>query len=75
MENMTCDRKKKDDCIYDNMVIAGNNCIYGKRDSNNLEMNETIAYNINEIANLNDTDFKRYILNNAIDNSKGYLQI
>jgi hypothetical protein len=74
MENMTCDRKKKDDCIYDNMVIAGNNCIYGKRDNNNLELNETIAYNINEIANLNDTDFKRYILNNAIDNSKGYLQ-
>ena len=74
IENMTCDRTNKTECIYDDMVVAGNNCVYGKRNDNSIDINETIKYDINEISNLNDKEFKRYILNNAIDNSKGYLQ-
>jgi hypothetical protein len=75
MENMTCDRKEEGNCIYDDMIIAGNKCIYGKKNNNSIDLNENINYNINEVANLNDNEFKRYLVNNAIDNSKGYFQL
>ena len=30
IENMTCDRNDTKSCIYDDMIVAGKNCIYGK---------------------------------------------
>lgn len=74
LENMTCDRKDKNACIYDDMIIAGKNCVYGKTDNNSININDEIKYDKNDLSKLNDFDFKRYILNNAMDESKGYLQ-
>jgi hypothetical protein len=74
IENMTCDRNDTKSCIYDDMIVAGKNCIYGKTNNNSININDAISYDTNELSQLNDFDFKRYILNNAMDNSKGYLQ-
>jgi hypothetical protein len=74
IENMTCDRTDKSACIYDDMIVAGNDCVYGKTDNNSININESIKYDKNTVSNLNNTEFKRYLINNAIDISKGYLQ-
>jgi hypothetical protein len=73
-EHMTCDRHDTNSCIYDNMIVADKECIYGKKENNIMHVNEDIKYNKKEVSDLTDIQFKKYLIENVVDNSKGFIQ-
>jgi len=73
-EHMTCDRTDTKACIYDNMIIADKECIYGKKENNIMRVDENIKYNKKQISDLTDFQFKKHLIENVVDNSKGFIQ-
>jgi hypothetical protein len=56
------------------MIVADKECIYGKKENDIMHVNQDIKYNKKQLSDLSDIQFKKHLIENVVDKSKGFIQ-